>query len=102
MFVWDQQVNYRRGIGVLLNSDNYKCGMSIRTEETVNELDRGGIRTIFHNPYKSKVARVFEHPDEQGIISMVQYGVEKGGNYEIKYIYTYENGGILKNGDMKI
>ena len=26
----------------LLNSDNYKSGMSIRTEETVNAQDRGG------------------------------------------------------------
>ena len=79
-------------LGALLNADNYKFRMSIRTEDTVNEQDLGGIITIFHNPYKSKGARVLDHPDELGIISMAQYEMEKGRHYVIKSFYTYDNG----------
>ena len=79
-------------LGALLHSDNYKFEMSIKTEDTVNEQESGSIITIFHNPYKSKVASVFDHPDDLGVISMAQYEMEKGRHYVIKSFYTYENG----------
>ena len=79
-------------LGALLNSDNYKSGMSIRTEETVNAQDRGGVITTFHNPYKSKVSIVFDQPDEKGVIAVAQYEMEKDRNFELKNIDTYDNG----------
>jgi len=78
----------------LLNSDNYKGEFSVETKQTnANEvIESKGKAIIFHNPYRSKSVDVYNHPDDQGVISCTEYELEEGGITKLKFIYTYEDG----------
>jgi hypothetical protein len=80
-----------KALGALLNCDNYRSELSVITNNSKMPNSDAPL-LIFHNPYKSKCAGTYDHPNEQGHISVAVYEVQDGSKFKQKYIYTYESG----------